>query len=65
MCIRDRSSNEVLESVELYNVLGKQVKTMKLASQEAQVSLADLSSGIYLAKVTVNGQNKSFKLIKK
>ena len=38
---------------------------MKLASQEAQVSLADLSSGIYLAKVTVNGQNKSFKLIKK
>lgn len=59
------SSNEVLESVELYNVLGKQVKTMKLASQEAQVSLADLSSGIYLAKVTVNGQNKSFKLIKK
>jgi hypothetical protein len=63
--ILNMSSNKMLEQVTIYNILGREMKSLKLSSQEAQVNIADLSSGIYLAKISINGQNKSFKLIKK
>ena len=54
-----------MNSVELYNVLGQQVISQKLANTNETVSLSALKSGVYLATVTIDGAKKTFKVAKK
>lgn len=59
------SANNAMSQVDLYNVLGQQVLSQKLNSTTASVSMAALTSGVYIATVTIDGQNKSFKIVKR
>ncbi len=59
------SANTNLESVQLYNVIGQQVVSQKLSNTNENLNLASLETGIYIAKVSIEGQTKSFKIIKK
>lgn len=59
------SSNTPLEGVALYNMLGQEVMTSALANTKERVDISNLTSGVYLATVTIEGQNKSFKIVKK
>ena len=52
-------SNEA-KSVEIYNILGKNVINAKVANQAINVS--DLASGIYIVKVTENGKSNTLKV---
>jgi hypothetical protein len=55
----------VITSVEIYNIIGKNVLNVEGNRNQIIISTADLQSGVYLAKVnTVNG-SKTLKLIKK
>jgi len=59
------SANTSMENLQLFNVLGQQVLTQKLSSNNETVNIASLRSGVYIATVTINGQNKSFKIVKR
>ncbi len=59
------SANHQIDNVSLHNLLGQQVLSQKLSAQDEQISLNALSSGVYLAKVQINGATKTFKVMKK
>lgn len=59
------SATKQLENVSLHNLLGQQVLNQKLTSQNEQVSLNALTSGVYFAKIQINGASKTFKVMKK
>lgn len=56
-----------LNSVMIYNILGRLVKNVKIISSnenQLELNLTDLNSGIYLLKlISTNGQSKTQKLI--
>ena len=58
-------ANTSLENVELYNVLGQQVVSQKLSNSNETINLASYETGIYVAKVSIEGNTKTFKIIKK
>jgi|TARA_R100000479_G_scaffold21607_1_gene8240 hypothetical protein len=58
-------ASSAMNSVEVYNVLGQQVISQKLANTNESVSLSALKSGVYLATVTIDGAKKTFKVAKK
>jgi hypothetical protein len=55
------SKNNFIKKVEIYNVLGKQVFTTMLSGKELNIS--ELSSGVYILKVTENKTSESRKLV--
>lgn len=58
------SANTSMEKVALYNMLGQQVVSQKLSSNNETVELSALQSGIYIATVSIDGASKSFKIVK-
>lgn len=58
-------ANVALENVELFNIVGQQVMSQKLSSNDASISLASLTDGVYIARVMVEGQTETFKIIKR
>ena len=59
------SANSTMESVVLYNVLGQQVVSQKLANTNEIVNISALNTGLYIATVSIDGNTKSFKIVKK
>jgi len=58
-------ANTAINNARLYNILGQQVISKKLGTQSADINLNSLNSGVYLVQVEIEGQTKSFKVIKK
>jgi hypothetical protein len=58
-------SNDVIQTIEVFNILGSQVSTMKVNNNSAIINGDALSQGIYLARVSTSTGQKTIKLIKK
>lgn len=54
-----------IDNVRIFNILGQQVTTQKVAAQNAEVNVASFKVGVYLAQVQIEGQTKTFKFVKK
>ena len=59
-----KTSNAVITSVEVFNLLGKSVISRTNNSTDIAISTEGLTSGIYLARVTTDLGTKTIKLIK-
>ena len=59
-----RTGNTVINSVEVFNLLGKRVVSQSNNSTELSISTQGLSSGIYIARITTEQGVKSVKLIR-
>lgn len=59
------SAAVAMDSVELYNVLGQAVVSQTLSNTTEAVNISSLSAGVYIAKVSIDGATKSFKIVKK
>ncbi|WP_375238820.1 spondin domain-containing protein [Aurantibacter sp.] len=59
------SGNSTVNSIEIYSILGRQIKTLQINSSKTSVlDVSDLKLGIYLFKInTVNGTTITKKLI--
>ena len=56
------NSSELITSVKLFNILGKQVLSFKI--QESSIAISNLAEGLYLVKIrTKKGEEKIQKLI--
>ena len=58
------SASNSLENVQLFNLLGQEVISQKLSNTNETINIASLDTGIYAAKVSINGNTKSFKIVK-
>jgi len=56
--------NNTIKSVEIYNVLGRRVLSNTYNSDQAQVSVGSLASGIYIARLNTQAGTKTIKLIR-
>jgi hypothetical protein len=58
------SSNDDITSVKVFDVLGKSVYAKSASSKEVTVNAAELSKGIYFAKVSTANGTSTVKLVK-
>src|SRR5690625_202614 len=58
-------ANAQIEQVEIFNLLGQKVIQTQPKSLEAKIETEKLSSGIYLMQVSIDGNEKTFRVIKK
>jgi len=56
--------NNTIRSVQVFNVLGRQVASESFDSNEVRISVQSLASGIYLARVTTDAGTKTMKLVR-
>jgi hypothetical protein len=55
----------MIESLEVYNIMGQMVLTMPKANNKSAIDIASLASGTYILKVTSNKGTSNSKFIKK
>ena len=58
------SAATVIEDVTIHNIAGQSVIQTTVNNNRGVIALNNLSNGIYIATVTIEGQRKSFKLVK-
>lgn len=58
-----KNGNEI-QKISIYDLLGKEVLGAVPHEHTSALDMSDLSPGIYLMKITINGLNETFKLIK-
>lgn len=59
------SASKNIASVSLFNVLGQEVLAAYIDATTSNINLSDLSSGIYIMKVNIDGQVGTYKIMKK
>jgi len=58
------TNNNEMSLIEVFNILGKEVLTVKPNSSEAQIDASNFSKGMYFAKITTDNGSSTLKLIK-
>jgi len=58
-------SDENIQSVELYDLRGRLIKTESTNIQKYEMNIYDLSKGIYLLKIKTSGSTETVRLMKK
>lgn len=58
------SSPETIEIISLYNLLGQEVLSKEINSNEFKLDISSQPSGTYIAKINSKGKSQSIKLIK-
>lgn len=58
-------ATNLMEQLQVFNIVGQQVINTNLNATEAQVSVSALKPGVYLAKLQLEGENRSFKFVKR
>ncbi len=54
-----------MSNIQLFSILGQEVVNRNLTGSDATINLANLTDGVYIARVTVQGQTETFKIIKR
>jgi hypothetical protein len=63
--ILNLKSNVTIDQVELFTVLGQSVMTRSINATSSQLDISRLSTGIYLMKVTADGNTATYQVIKR
>ena len=58
------SSGSPLSGIEMYNILGQRVINRSLSQNNEVIEMGALKDGIYLAKINIQGQTKTIKVLK-
>ncbi|WP_415831501.1 T9SS type A sorting domain-containing protein [Flavobacterium terrigena] len=58
------SLDKEITTVSIYNLLGQEVLSKSVNSNETSIDVADLSAGTYLVKITSNNEVKTLRIIK-
>ncbi len=62
--IANLKSAENIETVSIYDLLGQRVIETRVNGTDSQLDVSMLSKGTYIMKADVNGELKTYKLIK-
>lgn len=58
------SANENITSIQLFDIVGKQVKAIQPNAENAVINGSELSNGVYFANIATTNGNKTVKLVK-
>lgn len=58
------SSDLPFDNIELYSTLGQKVYSQELSLTNETINMSNLNDGIYLATISINGNNKTIKILK-
>ena len=58
------SSSETVEKVTVYNLIGQEVFSQQINSNDFKIDVSNQASGTYIAKINSKGKSQSIKLIK-
>lgn len=58
------SANAEMQSLQLFDLLGKKVLSQNLDGNNASIDLSSLENGVYLATININGASKTFKILR-
>lgn len=58
------SANTNIDTVEIFNTLGQKVGTHELDSMNSEINISNLSSGLFIAKVSIGDSSETFKFVK-
>lgn len=58
------TNNTAIERVEIYNLLGQQVKQVRTNATQTSVQVGELAKGAYIVKAYADGAEHTFKIIK-
>lgn len=58
------SNNQMITSVQVFDVLGKQVMSMNTEATQVRIDASELNSGLYFARINTANGSQSFKLVK-
>ncbi|WP_405573282.1 T9SS type A sorting domain-containing protein [Winogradskyella sp. Asnod2-B02-A] len=58
------SSNMEMTSIEVYSLLGQRVISNSLSNTTESIDVSALNTGVYLAKINIDGNSKTIKFIK-
>ena len=58
------STSKPINTVEIFSILGQNIITKRSAQNSETLDLSSLTNGVYIARVTIDGTDKSFKFIK-
>lgn len=59
------SYKEAIKLIEVYDVLGKQIKTQKFDANDVRIDVSSLSAGTYMVKVHTNAGSQFIKIVKR
>ena len=59
------SAFTAMDNIEIHNIIGQQVISQKLNNINEIIDISSLITGVYIAIVNIEGQSKSFKIVKK
>lgn len=59
------SASKVIDEIQVYNLLGQKVLTIKPNSSEVVVDVSQLTKGTYILKASIEGVTNTIKLVKK
>ena len=57
-------AKETIQDTQIFNVLGKNVMSVKVNNRKASIDVSNLATGIYLVKYSVNGTIGTAKFVK-
>jgi hypothetical protein len=57
-------ADQIIDSVDLYNVLGQQVLSQSVKAQSSQLDVSGLAAGTYLMSVESEGTLHTYQVIK-
>ncbi len=60
-----KSSTKAFTSVAIYSILGQQVVRKNLSQNTETINVSQLSNGVYIAKVAIDGKEQTIKFVKK
>ena len=52
------------DNISLFSLLGSQMYSSKIFSQQTKINLSNYPKGIYILVATINGESKTFKILK-
>lgn len=58
------SSKNIIENITIFNLLGQEVLSKQVNSEDLSIDISNLSSGTYIAKLKNNGKIQTVKLVK-
>ena len=59
------TASDMITKIEVYNLIGQQIKSISNHSNIIQIDLSELSSSTYIIKVYSEQKNQTIKVIKK
>jgi len=58
-------SNATIDKVEIFNLLGQQIKAVNFSNNNNTINMSNVSKGMYVVQISINGKQSTYKVLKK